>query len=62
MDHCPQSDVFGQSEILLCWTCFFFSTDKAPAALVSLVGRKEYEQCAQDVYFFLQVVPFSPRY
>ncbi|KAG0457839.1 hypothetical protein HPP92_022996 [Vanilla planifolia] len=28
--------------------------DKAPAALVGLVGRKEYEQCAQDVYFFLQ--------
>ncbi|CAL9774850.1 unnamed protein product [Musa acuminata subsp. burmannicoides] len=28
--------------------------DKAPAALVSLVGRKEYEQCAQDIYFFLQ--------
>ncbi|KAL6848737.1 hypothetical protein ACP4OV_021320 [Aristida adscensionis] len=28
--------------------------DKAPSALVSLVGRKEYERCAQDVYFFLQ--------
>ncbi|WOK91422.1 hypothetical protein Cni_G00113 [Canna indica] len=29
--------------------------DKAPATLVSLVGgRKEYEQCAQDIYFFLQ--------
>lgn len=28
--------------------------DKAPAALVSLVGRKEYERCAQDIYFFLQ--------
>lgn len=28
--------------------------DKAPAALVSLVGRNEYERCAQDVYFFLQ--------
>lgn len=28
--------------------------DKAPAALVSLVGRKEYEQCAEDVYYFLQ--------
>uniref|UniRef100_A0A453A144 Uncharacterized protein n=1 Tax=Aegilops tauschii subsp. strangulata TaxID=200361 RepID=A0A453A144_AEGTS len=29
-------------------------TDKAPSALVSLVGRKEYERCAQDIYFFLQ--------
>lgn len=28
--------------------------EKAPSALVSLVGRKEYERCAQDVYFFLQ--------
>ncbi|GFZ04158.1 phox (PX) domain-containing protein [Actinidia rufa] len=30
--------------------------DKAPAALVGLVGRKEYEHCAKDLYFFLQVV------
>ncbi|XP_078431779.1 phox (PX) domain-containing protein isoform X2 [Wolffia australiana] len=28
--------------------------DKAPAALVRLIGRKEYEQCANDVYSFLQ--------
>ncbi|XP_020105640.1 uncharacterized protein LOC109722156 isoform X1 [Ananas comosus] len=28
--------------------------EKAPAALVSLVGRKEYERCAHDIYFFLQ--------
>ncbi|KAL8170591.1 hypothetical protein V2J09_022395 [Rumex salicifolius] len=28
--------------------------DNAPAAVVSLVGRKEYEQCAKDLYFFLQ--------
>lgn len=28
--------------------------DKAPATIVSLVGRKEYEQCAKDLYFFLQ--------
>ncbi|KAI5602598.1 hypothetical protein BDE02_01G165500 [Populus trichocarpa] len=28
--------------------------DNAPAAIVSLVGRKEYEQCAKDLYFFLQ--------
>lgn len=28
--------------------------DNAPAAVVSIVGRKEYEQCAQDLYYFLQ--------
>ncbi|KAI4355642.1 hypothetical protein L6164_004392 [Bauhinia variegata] len=28
--------------------------DHAPAAIVGLVGRKEYEQCARDLYFFLQ--------
>ncbi|KAK3027054.1 hypothetical protein RJ639_040886 [Escallonia herrerae] len=28
--------------------------DNAPAAIVGLVGRKEYEQCAKDLYYFLQ--------
>ncbi|PWA57424.1 phox-associated domain,Sorting nexin [Artemisia annua] len=28
--------------------------DKAPAAVVSIFGRKEYEQCVQDVYYFIQ--------
>ncbi|KAI3463336.1 hypothetical protein Pfo_019999 [Paulownia fortunei] len=28
--------------------------DKAPAAIVGLVGRKEYEQCATDLYYFIQ--------
>ncbi|XP_010538028.1 PREDICTED: uncharacterized protein LOC104812523 [Tarenaya hassleriana] len=28
--------------------------DRAPATVVSLVGHKEYEQCAKDLYFFLQ--------
>ncbi|XP_074275979.1 uncharacterized protein LOC141599768 [Silene latifolia] len=28
--------------------------DNAPAAVVSLVGSKEYEQCAKDLYYFLQ--------
>ncbi|KAI4387382.1 hypothetical protein MLD38_005220 [Melastoma candidum] len=28
--------------------------DKAPAAVVGLVGRKEYEQSAKDLYLFLQ--------
>ncbi|KAF7832264.1 putative Phox domain, sorting nexin [Senna tora] len=29
-------------------------SDHAPSAIVGLVGRKEYEQCARDLYFFLQ--------
>ncbi|XP_062155609.1 uncharacterized protein LOC133863600 isoform X2 [Alnus glutinosa] len=28
--------------------------DNAPAAIVGLVGRREYEQCAKDLYFFIQ--------
>ncbi|CAN1317516.1 Sorting nexin-13 [Linum perenne] len=28
--------------------------DNAPATIVGLVGRKEYEQCVKDVYFFIQ--------
>lgn len=28
--------------------------DHAPAAIVSLVGRKEYERCAKDLYYFIQ--------
>ncbi|XP_065866048.1 uncharacterized protein [Euphorbia lathyris] len=28
--------------------------DNAPATIVGVVGRKEYEQCAKDLYFFLQ--------
>ncbi|XP_059645614.1 uncharacterized protein LOC132287124 isoform X2 [Cornus florida] len=28
--------------------------DHAPAPIVGLVGRKEYEQCAKDLYYFLQ--------
>lgn len=28
--------------------------DNPPSAIVGLVGRKEYEQCAKDLYFFLQ--------
>ncbi|KAK9677114.1 hypothetical protein RND81_11G122300 [Saponaria officinalis] len=28
--------------------------DNAPAAVVSLVGSKEYEQCAKDLYYFIQ--------
>ncbi|XP_028807791.1 uncharacterized protein LOC114762471 isoform X1 [Neltuma alba] len=28
--------------------------DHAPLTIVGLVGRKEYEQCARDLYFFLQ--------
>lgn len=28
--------------------------DKAPATIVGLVGRKEYERCAKDLYYFIQ--------
>ncbi|XP_057465068.1 uncharacterized protein LOC130754828 isoform X2 [Actinidia eriantha] len=28
--------------------------DNAPAVIVGLVGHKEYEQCAKDLYYFLQ--------
>lgn len=34
---------------------FVLNVDNAPAAIVGLVGRKEYEQCAKDLYFFIQV-------
>lgn len=34
----------------------FFPADKAPAAVVGPVGRKEYEQCAKDLYYFIQVI------
>lgn len=37
-------------------TNFSMHVDHAPAAIVGLVGRKEYEQCARDLYFFLQVI------
>lgn len=32
------------------------NADNAPAAIVSLVGTKEYDKCAKDLYYFLQVV------
>ena len=35
---------------------FFLNLDNAPATIVGLVGRKEYEQCAKDLYFFIQVI------
>lgn len=28
--------------------------DNAPAAIVGLVGTKEYDKCAKDLYYFLQ--------
>jgi hypothetical protein len=37
--------------------------EKAPATIVSLIGQKEYEQCAEDLYFFLQVnIPLDFRF
>lgn len=38
---------------------YFWNADNAPSAIVGLVGRKEYEQCAKDLYFFLQVTFFG---
>ena len=35
--------------------------DKAPAAVVGLVGHKEYEQCAKDLYYFIQVFFILPK-
>ncbi|KAL1551548.1 hypothetical protein AAHA92_19374 [Salvia divinorum] len=35
--------------------------DKAPAAIVGLVGRKEYEQCAKDLYYFIQSSVFMKQ-
>lgn len=41
----------------------FSLTDGAPAALVSLVGRKQYKRCARDIYYFIQVQnPFITLY
>lgn len=40
---------------LICRRDFHVHADKAPAALISIVGRKEYESCAEDIYNFLQV-------
>ena len=33
--------------------------DGAPAALVSLVGKRQYRKCAKDIYHFLQVYIIS---
>ncbi|EPS66855.1 hypothetical protein M569_07921, partial [Genlisea aurea] len=35
--------------------------DKAPAGIVGLVGRKEYEKCAEDVYCFIQSSVFMKQ-
>ncbi|XP_073292079.1 uncharacterized protein [Primulina huaijiensis] len=35
--------------------------DKAPAAVVGLVGRKEYEQCSKDLYYFIQSSVFMKQ-
>ncbi|KAL9156908.1 hypothetical protein ABFS82_09G110900 [Erythranthe guttata] len=35
--------------------------DKAPAAIVGLVGHKEYEQCAKDLYYFIQSSVFMKQ-
>lgn len=35
--------------------------DKAPAAIVGLVGRKEYDLCAKDLYYFIQSSVFMKQ-
>jgi hypothetical protein len=47
---CDQCNLQSLSFTMLLFCC----TDKAPSPLVSLVGRKDYERCAHDIYFFLQ--------
>ncbi|KAJ6427393.1 hypothetical protein OIU84_022898 [Salix udensis] len=48
-DEQQQQDAFRRAKLV-----YELMIDNAPAAIVSLVGRKEYEQCAKDLYFFLQ--------
>ncbi|KAF9690003.1 hypothetical protein SADUNF_Sadunf01G0150800 [Salix dunnii] len=48
-DEQKQQDAFRRAKLV-----YELMIDNAPAAIVSLVGRKEYEQCAKDLYFFLQ--------
>ena len=33
----------------------FGPADKAPAPLVSLIGKNQYTRCAKDIYYFSQV-------
>jgi hypothetical protein len=33
----------------------FHAADKAPATLVSLIGKNQYTRCAKDIYYFSQV-------
>ncbi|KAL3632981.1 hypothetical protein CASFOL_025965 [Castilleja foliolosa] len=35
--------------------------DKAPATIVGLVGRNEYEKCAKDLYYFIQSSVFMKQ-
>jgi hypothetical protein len=34
--------------------------EKAPTAVVNLIGRKQYARCAKDIYYFSQVGAFQP--
>jgi len=31
------------------------SAEKAPTAVVNLIGRKQYARCAKDIFYFSQV-------
>ncbi|XP_028791905.1 uncharacterized protein LOC114747725 isoform X2 [Neltuma alba] len=57
-DLCSQSmeDKQKQEEERRAQFVYELMIDHAPTAIVGLVGRKEYEQCARNLYFFLQVV------
>lgn len=50
---------FKPNNAILAYSYFLLlNADNAPAAIVGLVGTKEYDQCAKDLYYFLQVVIF----
>ncbi|XP_028771741.1 uncharacterized protein LOC114728964 [Neltuma alba] len=55
-DLCSQSmeDKQKQEEERRAQFVYELMIDHAPTAIVGLVGRKEYEQCARNLYFFLQ--------
>ncbi|KAM1430582.1 hypothetical protein ACFX2I_046626 [Malus domestica] len=39
---------------MACSNFLVLNVDNAPSAIVGLVGSKEYEKCAKDLYYFLQ--------
>lgn len=41
-------------------TVLHIPAEKAPTAVVNLIGRKQYARCAKDIYYFSQVGAFYP--